>query len=236
MSKVIIGVTDCSKYNNYANWISKDSQVETIKLGYQLNNFDDIKKCQGIVLTGGEDVHPRFYNKLEYLELCYQDDMDEKRDEFELKILEFTQQNKIPILGICRGLQIANVFFGGTLIPDIPTFGKFNHSKREGSDTYHDIRVDVNSKVYKVIDTVVGEVNSAHHQSADRVGKSLAANAFSIDGVVEGLEWIDDSERPYLSLVQWHPERMKDQTSPLSANLKKEFLDQVGQQKISLVA
>jgi putative glutamine amidotransferase len=220
MSKIIIGVTDCSKYANYANWISRDAKVETIKLGYQQSNFDEIKKCHGILLTGGEDVHPRFYNKLEYLELCYQDDMDE----FELKVLGFTQQNKIPVLGICRGLQIANVFFGGTLIPDIPTFGKFNHSKREGSDTYHDIRVDVNSKMYKVIDTVVGEVNSAHHQSADCVGKGLVANAFSLDGVVEGLEWIDDSERPYLSLVQWHPERMRNQESEFTENIKMDFL------------
>lgn len=224
MSKVTIGVTDCSKYDNYANWISKEGQVETLKLGYRLNNFDEIKKCQGILLTGGEDVHPRFYNKLEYLELCYQDDMDENRDEFELKVLELTQQNKIPTLGICRGLQIANVFFGGTLIPDIPTFGKFNHSKRGGSDTYHDVRVDISSKMYNLIGTIMGEVNSAHHQCADRVGKGLVANAFSLDGVVEGLEWIDDSEEPYLSLVQWHPERMRDQESEFTENIKMDFL------------
>jgi putative glutamine amidotransferase len=227
MSKMIIGVTDCSKYDNYTNWISKDGHVQTIKLGYQQNNFDDIKKCYGIVLTGGEDVHPRFYNKLEYLELCYKDDMDEKRDEFEIKVLEFTQQNKIPVLGICRGLQIANVFFGGTLIPDIPTFRKFNHSKRAGNDTHHTINIDANSGLYKMIGDERGEVNSAHHQSADRVGKDLVANAFSMDGVIEGLEWIDPSSKPYLSLVQWHPERMRDQENPLTAKIKKEFLNQV---------
>lgn len=224
MRKIIIGVTDCSKYDNYANWISKDTQVETIKLGYQQNNFDDIKKCNGIVLTGGEDVHPRFYNKPECLELCYADDMDEKRDEFEIKVLEFTQHNKIPTLGICRGLQIANVFFGGTLIPDIPTFGKFNHSKRAGNDTYHLVSIDPNSGLHKMIGNVSGEVNSAHHQSADRVGKGLVANAFSIDGLIEGLEWINPSDKPYLSLVQWHPERMRDQESVLTKNIESGFL------------
>ncbi len=227
MSKVIIGVTDCSKYDNYANWISKDEKVETIKLGYRLNNFDDIKKCHGIVLTGGEDVHPQFYNKPEYLELCYADDMDESRDEFELKVLAFTHENKIPLLGICRGLQIANVFFGGTLIPDIPTFGKFNHSKREGNDTYHNINIDENSKLFEIIDSGTGEINSAHHQSADRVGKGLVANAFSMDGVIEGLERMDSSEKSYLSLVQWHPERMRDQENTLTANIKREFLEQI---------
>jgi putative glutamine amidotransferase len=250
MNKIIIGVTDCSKYDNYSNWISQSSivsrfgddmppasslkqemmlEIQTIKLGYKQNNLDDIKKCYGILLTGGEDVHPRFYNKLEYLELCYQDDMDEKRDEFELKVLEFTQQNKIPVLGICRGLQIANVFFGGTLIPDIPSFGKFNHSKKEGMDTYHTIHIDVNSKLFKAIGNENGEVNSAHHQSADRVGKGLVANAFSSDGVIEGLEWIDPTNKPYLSLVQWHPERMKNQASPLSTGIRQNFLEQVTQ-------
>jgi putative glutamine amidotransferase len=263
MNKVTIGVTDCSKYDNYANWISQssivsrslpsivsrlgddthsrasslkqetmqESIVETIKLGYRLNNLNDIKKCHGILLTGGEDVHPRFYNKLEYLELCYQDDIDEKRDEFEIKVLEFTQHNKIPVLGICRGLQIANVFFGGTLIPDIPTFGKFNHSKRAGNDTYHTINIDANGGLYKLIGGVSGEVNSAHHQSADRVGNGLVTNAFSIDGVIEGLEWSDPSSKPYLGLVQWHPERMRDQANSLTAKIKENFLDQIASNK-----
>jgi putative glutamine amidotransferase len=224
MNKMIIGVTDCSKYSNYSNWISKDLGIETIKLGYQWNNFDDIKKCHGIVLTGGEDVHPRFYNKLEYLELCYKDDIDEKRDEFELKVLEFTQQNKIPLLGICRGLQIANVFFGGTLIPDIPTFGKFNHSKKAGKDTYHTIKIDRSSGLFKLIGGDTGQINSAHHQSTQQVGKGLVANSLSEDGIIEGLEWIDSFEKPYLSLVQWHPERMKNQDSALAENVKLEFL------------
>ena len=224
MSKIIIGVTDCSKYDNYANWISKPGDVETIRLGYRQNNFEEIEKCQGIVLTGGEDVHPRFYDNIEYLELCIQEDMDEKRDEFEWKVLEFTQQNKIPVLGICRGLQMANVFFGGTLIPDIPTFGKFNHSKKEGTDIYHPITIDINSGLYKTIGHAAGEVNSAHHQSADLVGNGLVANAFSIDGVIEGLEWQNPKDKPYLSLVQWHPERMTDQTSAMTANIRKNFI------------
>jgi putative glutamine amidotransferase len=227
MNQRTIGVTDCSKYDKYANWISKGVQVEAIKLGYSLNNFDDIKKCDGILFTGGEDVHPRFYNNPEYLQLCFADDLDEKRDEFELKVLEFTQKNNMPVLGICRGLQIANVFFGGTLIPDIPTFGKFNHSKKNGVDTYHTISIDRNSELHKVTGVVTGEVNSAHHQSADRVGKNLVANAFSPDGIIEGLEWQNPTGKPYLNLVQWHPERMNDQSSSFTASIKDEFLNQV---------
>lgn len=227
MNKITIGVTDCSKYDRYANWISGHSGVMVVRLSYKENNLEEIKMCNGILLTGGEDVHPSFYKKPEYLELCVEDDVDERRDEFEWKVLEFTQKNNMPVLGICRGLQIANVFFGGTLIPDIPTFGKFNHSKKSGVDTYHTISIDRNSELHKVTGALTGEVNSAHHQSADRVGKNLVANAFSTDGIIEGLEWQDPTGKPYLNLVQWHPERMKDQSSPLVTTIRENFLQQV---------
>ncbi len=80
--KIIIGVTDCSKFDIYRNWVlSYNNNVEVIQLGYKLNNFDEIKKCQGIVLTGGEDVHPRFYNQHEYYPYCYENYIYEKPDE-----------------------------------------------------------------------------------------------------------------------------------------------------------
>src|SRR5687767_6629256 len=113
--KIIIGVTDCSKFDIYRDWVlSYNKNVEVIQLGYKLNNFDEIRKCNGIVLTGGEDVHPRFYNQPEYYPYCYDDDIDEKRDEFEFKVLTYTEANSVPVLGICRGMQVGNVFFGGT--------------------------------------------------------------------------------------------------------------------------
>lgn len=229
MIKFIIGVTDCSKYDNYANWILAGEKVEVLRLSYKENAFEAIKKCHGILLTGGEDVHPRFYQKPEYLPLCYADDMDERRDEFELNVLNFSQKNRIPVLGICRGLQITNVFFGGTLIPDIPSFGKFNHSKRAGNDTDHSISVDVNSILYKQTHSAVGEINSAHHQSTERVGTGLVANSFSPDGVIEGLERLNPADQSYLSLVQWHPERMRDQSSVFTKNIKASFIKAVQQ-------
>ena len=134
--KLIIGVTDCSKYANYNKWIASYAEsVEVIKLSYDSNNIDDLENCHGIVLTGGEDVHPRFYGKPELYEYCYKEDVNEVRDEFEWRVLEYSKKNKLPMLGICRGLQVANVFYGGTLIPDIPSWGKFNHSKcSDGKD------------------------------------------------------------------------------------------------------
>jgi putative glutamine amidotransferase len=221
---VVIGITDCEKYPNYEKWMRNEPGVEVIRLGYRLSNLKEIKKCDGIILTGGEDVHPKFYDKPEYIEWCG-DDLDELRDEFELSAIEQIQKNQLPLLGICRGLQITNVFFGGTLVPDLPTFGKFNHAKfKEGKDKYHPILIDQNSFLCDVVHAKEGEINSSHHQSADRIGKELAASSISPDGVVESIERKKPKDHPFLLLVQWHPERMLDQKSPLVKNLKRSFL------------
>jgi putative glutamine amidotransferase len=224
-NKIVIGITDCEKYPNYEKWILAEPDVEVIRLGHQFSNIEEIEKCQGVLLTGGEDVEPRFYNKPEYDVWC-DDDMDEERDEFELEVMAYTQENNLPVLGICRGLQIANVFFGGTLIPDLPTFGKFNHSKfKEGKDKYHTVAIDRNSFLFDVAKTEQGEINSSHHQSADQLGKGLVASAISPDGVIEAIERKKTNGNPYLLLVQWHPERMNDQDSPLVKNVKNSFLE-----------
>jgi putative glutamine amidotransferase len=219
--KITIGITDCSKYNSYERWIKGDT-VNVIRLSQHENNLHDLEKCDGVILSGGEDVHPRLYNKGEYVEFCQE--IDEKRDEFELRVLDYTEKKQVPLLGICRGLQIANVFFGGTLIPHIPAFGKFDHSRTESADRYHDVRVDANSQLSDIVGTSSGEVNSAHHQGADRVGKGLVANALSADGIVEGMERENPQHKSFLQLVQWHPERMKDQESAFSKNIKQSFL------------
>lgn len=219
--KVTIGITDCSKFPNYQRWI-EDAGAVVMKLSQHENNFDDIKKCDGIVLSGGEDVHPRLYNKPEYLELCQE--IDEKRDAFELKVLEYTTRHNLPLLGICRGLQVANIFFGGTLIPHIPAFGKFNHSRTETHDRYHNVQVAPDSQLQEIVGAMSGDVNSAHHQCADRIANGLIANALSPDGIVEGIEREDPGNGAFLQLVQWHPERMSDQQSAFSVKIKEQFL------------
>lgn len=219
--KITIGITDCSKYANYQRWI-EGSGIEVVRLSQHENNLEALKGCHGVILSGGEDVHPRYYNKPEYVELCHE--IDEERDEFEWKVLEFTEQNKLPVLGICRGLQVANVFFGGTLLPHIPAFGKFDHSKTGATDRYHTVQVDPNSQLSRIVNATSGEINSAHHQGADRLGKGLVANALSPDGIVEGMER-ESKEAVFLQLVQWHPERMNDQESPFSRNIRQTFIE-----------
>ena len=183
-----IGITDCGeKHPIYEKWILSqnslvgNSHIEVIKLGYKYNNLHEIEQCDGIVLTGGEDVHPNLYNRPEFLSLCNPNFMDERRDEFEWKVCEYIFKNATPVLGICRGLQLVNVFLGGTLIPDLPTAGKENHSKYyEGQDRYHPVEVLHDSELSKITNIVFGDVNSAHHQSADLIAKPLKINALSL--------------------------------------------------------
>ncbi|MCS6823325.1 MAG: gamma-glutamyl-gamma-aminobutyrate hydrolase family protein [Cytophagaceae bacterium] len=227
MSKLLIGITDCSKYDNYANWIlASEKNVEVCKLSEKHPDMKLAQCCHGILFTGGEDVHPRFYNKPEYIEYCHIHDMNERRDDFELNLLHYTQQNKIPVLGICRGLQIANVFFGGTLIPDLPTWKKPDNSKlTHGEYRYHQVSVASDSWMQNLIGKASGRVNSNHHQAADEIGKGLRASAFSDGHVVEAIERIDADSMPFLCLVQWHPERMDEQKSPFVYKIRDAFLD-----------
>jgi putative glutamine amidotransferase len=224
-SEITIGVTDCEKFENYKTWFEAEPGVSVIRLSQHENNLADIEKCDGVVLSGGEDVHPKLYNKPEYIADCH---VNHARDTFEWKVLEHVKKESLPLLGICRGLQITNVFFGGTLIPDILKSGKPNHSKFPQDDRYHAIKVNAGTLLSKVT-AASGEINSSHHQSADKLGEGLIANSFSPDGIIEGIERKNPSDSPFLLLVQWHPERMNDQENVFSKNIKKSFLKAVAE-------
>jgi putative glutamine amidotransferase len=134
-------------------------------------------------------------------------------------------QEKKPILGICRGLQVINVFKGGTLHLDNGEDKNVIH-KKETIDKIHQVKVEKNSFFHSIVKENSGEVNSAHHQSIEKLGADLKAVAYSEDGIIEAIESsnLDDE---FILAVQWHPERMGDLESPFSKNIRKALIDKI---------
>ncbi|MEO6961985.1 MAG: gamma-glutamyl-gamma-aminobutyrate hydrolase family protein [Puia sp.] len=227
--KLRIGITDCGKYENYRRWIESSGSAEAVKLSASLNNPEAVAGCDGVLLSGGEDVHPELYGKPEYVKEYNLKEIIPERDRFEMSIIKNALEQGKPLLGICRGLQIANVYLGGTLVPDIPSaLHTTRHSKIDGVDQVHPIAIAPESLLQQVSGADSGLVNSAHHQSVDRAAGDLKITATSESVVTEAMEWSDPANRSWLLLVQWHPERMADLNAPLTSRIRKAFLEACG--------
>ncbi len=222
---ITIGITQTeTNYANYPRWIKGQDDIEIIELSYDTHNVQDVALCDGIVLSGGIDSHPKFY--LEDYTLDYPHAPHEfaiSRDVFELAVLAQAVQQKKPILGICRGLQLINVFFKGTLHVDIGAENNLKHKKVSDLDKEHAIFVEKDSLFFNIVQQERGNVNSAHHQAIDVLGEQLRAVAYSDDHFIEAIELIDD-KKPFFLAVQWHPERMIPRENPFTKNIRQAFL------------
>jgi putative glutamine amidotransferase len=132
-----IGLTDIfdasDKLKMYIDWLSQAcNDVKVLMLSQDKNNIKDLKNCDLIVLAGGGDIHPKFYRKKFIPD--YFRGVNKERDEFEIELIHRTLKNKIPVLGICRGLQMFNVALGGTLIMDLEKSGYNNHRIQNGQN------------------------------------------------------------------------------------------------------
>jgi putative glutamine amidotransferase len=160
----------------------------------------------GLVLTGGEDVAPQRYGEAPHLALGA---VNESRDAWELALIAAARARGMPTLAICRGIQVLNVAFGGTLVQDIPSQcpSALAHADKGGrAARVHEITVDAGTRLARILDAERLTVNSAHHQSIGRVGKGLRITARAPDGIVEGAEWVGDDW--WAVGVQWHPEEL----------------------------
>lgn len=225
-----IGITDNHGpkrfFDSYLDWLRRvDPAIEFVKLGYTLENADEVERIDTLVLTGGGDVHPKFYDKPEVI--AAKTEVNELRDAFEFDVIARALERDLPILGICRGVQIMNVFLGGTLIPDLPSAGYVSHTETNAAENRHSIHRVRDSLLDAIIGHGESMVNSAHHQAIDKLGRGLMISAKSPDGVIEAAEWILKDRMPFLLLVQWHPERMKDDENPCVEKIAIQFLNEV---------
>ena len=200
-------------YGAYTEWLkAADSTIDVIDL-YHLPLDSAMKvldKCSGLLLTGGPDIHPGFYGRPQDTSRCG-DGIDGKRDTLELLLVGKALESDIPVLGICRGLQVLNVALGGSLYVDIPSdlSSDLRHRCVDKNNCNHEILVTKDSKLHQVSQHTEGMVNSNHHQGISTIADNLIAIAKTKDGVIEAIQWEFSYNKAYLLAVQWHPERME---------------------------
>ncbi len=224
---LIIGLTRGSgspKYLNYEKWLRSSGRDDITTVDLFVEDLDVwLPQLDGVLFTGGGDIDPSLYGMPEKREVC--DGIDSERDRKEGVIFDYAREQKIPVLGVCRGIQFIVVHLGGALIPHIPEdeIAQEYHAKIDGSDNRHDVEVEAGTLLFRAVGETSGEVNSSHHQGVRNVPTELAVTARASDGIVEGLEWKEPEKENYMVAVQWHPERMEIQ-SPYSAGLRDSFL------------
>lgn len=194
--------------SNYVKWIEDEGVI--ILDAYTIKNTDSILKlADGIILTGGEDINPLEYNDTTNIKVC--GPINFMRDTLERKLFDFAFKNKIPLVGICRGMQMMNVASGGTLYGDIPSEIGTRVIHRNNGEVMHEIALSSENTEYTSLifplekDTFL--VNSWHHQGLKDIAKNIKIIAKSYDGLPEAAV-VDRAIHPFMIAVQFHPERL----------------------------
>ena len=188
-----------------------------------------LREADGLLLSGGADVDPIRYEREDLRSVC---SIDAARDEMEFALIEESREMRMPVLGICRGMQILNVAYGGTLIADIPSQHSTEIEHRQDvqskEDAVHQVELQPGTIMRHFIGVFDGQINSAHHQCVEHLADVFTASAYSPDGIIEALEWGDASlgGKPFLYAVQWHPERLPYE-NPMSLPIAQHFLLEV---------
>ena len=169
-----------------------------------------LEKSGGVLFSGGEDIEPALYGA-ERLPVCGK--ANPARDELEMLTMRLAMEMGKPILAICRGLQLLNIFQGGTLHQDIKKIQKLGHMDPVRRFTeVHQVTVLQGTKLADIVGVGGLGVNSTHHQAVDQLGEGLKITAVSEDGFVEGLEFVEPGGQ-FCVAVQWHPERLADHSA-----------------------
>lgn len=203
----VIGITfsddiEDDPCNNYIKAIKEFGGIpRTLYPGVPENAYTDIK---GLLLTGGPDIDPSYYDEAVHETTEIKAD----RDTLELLLFKRAIKHNLPVFGICRGIQVMNVAVGSSLYQDIPS--QFTDPLRHKilkntDDCWHDIKIQPNSLLNQITGEHIAEVNSRHHQALKVIGEGFTVTAQSADGIIEAIE---DRSKRFMLGVQYHPERM----------------------------
>ena len=224
MKKPVIGISgsliidDSGSFAGYKrSYVNNDYILSVIRNGgipfiIPFNENEEVIKAQmemidGLLLSGGQDVAPKNYGEEPTPKLG---DIFPERDDFEYALLKSALEAKKPVLGICRGSQIINTYFNGSLYQDLSYIGKdvLKHNQvNSPSMVTHSVTIDKSSKLFDIFGEEKIRVNSFHHQAVKKVGEGLVMAAKAPDGIVEAIEKTD---YPFLVAVQWHPEMLQN--------------------------
>ena len=174
-----------------------------------------LQRCNGLMLIGGGDVNPsRYGRRLRRPERKTLSGVDDVRDEMEIYLCRRALKRDLPVLGICRGIQLINVAFGGTLLPHV-----VGHRNPKPDALAHKIEWVRDGKLRRALDGC-DKVNTTHHQAVDRVAKGFQVVARAPDGIVEAME---KPNARFFCAVQFHPERLTN-VAPAFQKLFREFV------------
>jgi putative glutamine amidotransferase len=207
MDRTVFGPKSLSYMeNDMANYIARKGILPVLIPDVDGSRLNDIlAEMDGFVLQGGSDLAPGSYGE----EPIGRWKGDAHRDQYELRILDFAVSNSVPVFGICRGFQLMNVYFGGTLYQDIET-QKPEADRHRSAQLYDTIRHGINFTKGTFLDNLYGnrenpQVNTVHHQAIKTLGRDLEIYAVSNDGLIEAIGYKKEPAGKIMG-VQWHPE------------------------------
>ena len=206
----LIAITSCRKLEDYRQaMLHVGADVRVVDSSMSID--DALSGAHGLLLTGGDDVEPARYGETADPSVTVE---DAARDTFEFGLVAAARRQGLPVLAICRGIQVLNVASGGTLVQDVPSqvAGALEHKlaapPHQSYELAHEVWLEKDSLLSRLMrerlsDTDSCDVNSRHHQAVKDLAPGFRATATAPDGVIEAIE---DPASPFCLGVQWHPE------------------------------